>query len=360
LTTLRIFVLWLVLALPAAAQSIFPTDETPPPAAESDAAAQLVEILRDDVAREELIRQLEAGAAEVDPAVTRPGRARTAGVARPPDRRTHPRRRRRGDGLPVRDRRGERPGRSRRSLAGTPVNWAELNQALVSLLLVGAVTLALFFVLRAIAARVYAAMGARTDKKPMAACALLIVGSSVIDALIIVLAWAGGYAFALFIGEPGTMDFRQSLFLNAFLLSSWSRWRCAAFCRRISARLRFAPMSDETAAYWYFWSSRLVSLLGYGILLVVPIINAAVSFAVGRSVTVLIVVIALLIAILIVLQNRVDVARALRARHERDPEDMIGRIEAFFAGFWHWLAIAYLVALFIVWTAGPAMRCPSC
>jgi moderate conductance mechanosensitive channel len=358
LTTLRIFVLWLVLALPAAAQSIFPTDETPPPAADSDAAAQLVEILRDDAARAELIRQLEAGAAEVDPAVTAPAAEPEPQASLARQIAEHTRAAAEGATAFL----FEAVSASGQVFAafttGTPVNWAELNQALVSLLLVGAVTLALFFLLRAIAARVYAAMGARVDKNRWLLALMLIVGSSVIDAVIILLAWAGGYAFALFMGEPGTMDFRQSLFLNAFLLVELIKVALRGVLSPNFARLRFAPMGDETAAYWYFWSSRLVSLLGYGILLVVPIINAAVSFAVGRSVTVLIVVIALLVAILIVLQSRADVARALRARHERDPEDMIGRMQAFFAGFWHWLAIAYLVVLFIVWTARPADALP--
>ncbi len=354
MTTLRIFVLWLVLALPAAAQSIFPADEAPPPAAESDAAAQLVDILRDAAAREELIRQLEASAAEVDPAVTAPPPEPEPQVSLARQIAEHTRSVAEGATAFLFDA-ASASGRILAAFtAGAPVDWAELNQALVSVLFVGAVTLALFFVLRAIAARIYAVMGARADNSRWLVALMLIVSSSVIDALIIVLSWAGGYAFALFIGEPGVMDFRQSLFLNAFLLVELIKVALRGVLSPNFPRLRFAPMSDETAAYWYFWSSRLVSLLGYGILLVVPIINAAVSFAVGRSVTVLIVVIALLVAILIVLQSRTDVARALRARHVRDPEDTIGRLQAFFAGFWHWLAIAYLVVLFIVWTARPA------
>ncbi len=353
---LRIFVLWLILALPGAAQTTPPASEADAPV-ETDAAGQLIEILRDEAAREALIRQLEASAAEVaEPAAATEVAPPEISLARQIAEYT----------------RATAEGATGMMFdvvasAGTVlgaftetgrIDWTEITATVTSLVLVGAVTLGLFFALRLIGMRIFAAMAARTAEQRWLMSLALIVGSSLIDALIIVLAWAGGYAFALWIGEPGVMDFRQSLFLNAFLLVELVKVALRGVFAPNFARLRFAPMSDETAAYWYFWSSRLVSLLGYGILLVVPIINAAVSFAVGRSVTVLIVVTALLIAVLIVLQNRAPIAQALRARHERDPNDVIGRIEAFLAGFWHWLAIFYLVALFVVWTARPADALP--
>jgi moderate conductance mechanosensitive channel len=358
---LRIVVLWLLLALPGAAQSIFPAGEpsapAPDAAAEPDAAARLLEILRDEAARAELIRQLEAAAAAADPAALPPAEpAPQVTLAR--QIADYTRAVAEGSTAFVLDMVTASGNLFGAFTAGTAVNWAEINQAFTSLLLVGGVTLALFFALRAVGARIYAEMGRRTLDGGWLNRVLLILGSSVIDALIIVVAWAGGYAFALVIEPPGTMDFRQSLFLNAFLLIEMTKVVLRGIFAPNFATLRFAPMSDTTAAYWYFWASRLVSLLGYGILLVVPIINAAVSFAVGRSVTVLIVVTALLVAILIILQNRRQIASALRARHERNPEDMIGRIEAYLAGFWHWLAIAYLIALFVVWTMRPADALP--
>ncbi len=351
MTFLRILLLWLGLALPASAQSLFSAEAADAPAS-GVAAAQLIEILRDDAAREELIRQLQAtaeppatAAPEVEPAaqmslarqIAEYTRAAAEGVT--------------GQVSDI------IASVTTVALALTDtgaIDWAELSATASALVLVGAVTLGLFLALRLIGKRIFSAMAARQADGRWFLSLVLIIGSSLVDALIIVLAWAGGYAFALYIGEAGGMDFRQSLFLNAFLLVELVKVALRGVLAPGFGKLRFAPMSDETAAYWYFWSSRLVSLLGYGILLVVPIVNAAISFAVGRSVAVLIVVTALLIAILIVLQNRAPVAEALRARHRREPEDVIGRIEAFFAGFWHWLAIAYLVTLFVVWTARPA------
>ena len=353
---------WLAFALPlslaaltispAGAQSLFDPDaaQSTAPASEADAAARLVEILRDDAAREALIRQLEASAG----AIAAP---ETASDAPPPST-------------------ARQLAEYTRTLAesstsvlgdlidalqsafgvlggATSIDWSEIRAVAASLALVGAITLALFWGLRLIGTRIFARMEAGIGARGWLARMGISLGSGVVDAALIVLAWAGGYAFALWQGEPGSMDFRQSLFLNAFLLIEMTKVMLRLVFAPRFARLRALPMADETAAYWYFWASRLVSLLGYGLLLVVPIVNAAVSRAVGGSVAVLIVITALMIAILIVLQNREPVAEALRRRHARQPEDLLGRAEAALAGFWHWLAITYLSALFIVWMTRP-------
>lgn len=351
---LRVVLWWLAFAVPVMAQTAFtPSNDGVDAVVERDVAGMLAEILRDDAARDALLRQLEAAAeGPASPAAqdTAPPPPQQMSFARQVAEQTRDVAENATNiavGLlgNVNDLLGVFTGESR-------VNWAELSDAAFALALVMAVTIGLFFGLRHIGQRVFAAMSRRTGGGWVLS-AVWLVGSSLIDALIILLAWGGGYGFALLTGEAGSMDFRQSLFLNAFLLVEMGKVVLRGILSPRYANLRFAPMSDETAAYWYFWSSRLVSLLGYGALLVVPIINAAVSFAVGHSVLILLVVTALVITMLIILQSRDAVAEALRARHQRDPSDVIGRIEAMAAGIWHWLAIAYVVALFVVWVTRP-------
>ena len=345
----------LLFATQAAAQALFeqPAEEpTDKPPGEADSARALAEILQDDAAREALIRQLLATAGETpEIEAPEPDAPQAISLARQIAEYTR-------DVAEGATGFVFTVGTAMSDVVGvltTPsqINWDELQDTLLALALVVVVTLALFGGMRAIGQRIFRAMSARAGADGWIVQLLRLIGSSVIDALIIVIAWAGGYAFALGFGEPGEMDFRQSLFLNAFLLIEITKVLLRAIFAPNYGRLRFAPMSDETAAYWYFWASRLVSLLGYGILLIVPIVNTTVNFAVGRSLTMLIVVTALLVAILVILQNRGQIARALRARNERDPSDIIGRLEAALAGVWHWLAIAYLLALFVIWSAQP-------
>lgn len=334
-----------MLALPAQAQSLFPAAPESA-AAEENVAATLLEILQDDAARAALIRQLEAAATpSTEPAPPQMSIARqmaeyTREIAEEAT----------AFGIEI--------ATVWRSVIAsvdgdTRVNWNEVYSTAAALAAVIAVTIALFFLMRAIGTRIFERMARRIPDASWTAAVVQIILAGVIDALIILLAWQGGYAFAIFLGETGSMDFRQSLFLNAFLLIEISKVVLRAFLSPRFRTLRLAPMGDETAAYWYFWASRLVSLLGYGLLFVVPIINDALSHAAGRSVAMLVVLTALLVAVLIVKQNRDRVAAALRARQKRDPQDAMGKFLAFIAGFWHWLAIAYLVALFVVWLTRP-------
>ena len=353
---LRAFLFLFAFTLPALAQTMEENaSETSDAVAQHDVGGMLAEILRDDEAREALIRQLETAAEGSGVAIEQ-----TVAPQAPPQmsfaRQIAEQTRDVAENTTnivfgllgnMNDLLGVFTGESR-------VDWSELSDAAVTLALVMAVTIGLFFALRGVGQSIFGAMSRRAGANGWLLSAVWLVGSSLIDALIILLAWGGGYGFALFTGEAGSMDFRQSLFLNAFLLVEMSKVLLRGILAPRYEKLRFAPMSDETAAYWYFWTSRLVSLLGYGALLIVPIVNATVSFAVGRSVLILLVITALVIAMLIILQSRDAVATALRARYQRDPTDMIGRAEALVAGIWHWLAIAYLVALSAIWVTRPA------
>ncbi|WP_162300867.1 mechanosensitive ion channel domain-containing protein [Alkalilacustris brevis] len=344
-----------LLALPVQAQSQSLFDPTAPAngAGGQEAVDALVEILRDDAAREVLIERLLTESEEVAAPENGDVVTLTEGGSLARQIAEYTRGLAEGTTAFLFELLGSLQGLAGLFAAGQDVNGAEFRAAAIALVLVAAVTLGLFFGLRAVGVRIFRAMSARAERRGWIYALTLILSSSVVDAAIILLAWGGGYAFALVYGVAGEMDVRQSLFLNAFLLIELTKVVLRAIFSPQFPRLRFATMSDETAAYWYFWSSRLVSLLGYGLLLVVPLVNASVSPVVGRSLAVMIALAALFVAVLIVLQNRAPIRRALSARSERDPQDLIGRIEAILGAFWHWLAIAYLVALFAIWMARP-------
>jgi small conductance mechanosensitive channel len=215
------------------------------------------------------------------------------------------------------------------------------------------VTLVLFFVLRLIATYLYARMARQaSDARWLRTLGLLML-SSLIDALTAVGAWAGGYGFALAFGDQGAMDLPQSLFLNAFLAIELVKVALRAVLAPRYPALRMLPMSDESAGYWGFWISRLVSLLGYGLLLAVPIVDARVSPGAGRALAVLVAITALVIAVLMVLQNRRTVRDALRARARRAQGRVESALLGVFARTWHLAAIIYLLALFAVWVTQP-------
>ncbi len=215
------------------------------------------------------------------------------------------------------------------------------------------VTLALFFALRFAAVRSYQGLARRAEEAGWLRTLMLLIASSALDALTAVGAWAGGYGFALLTVGEGAVDLSQTLFLNAFLVIEMVKVVLRGVLAPRYGELRLLPMGDETAAYWEFWASRMVSLLGYGMLLVVPLVDERVSAGAGRAVAVLVALTALAMAVVIVLQNRARVRAALAAA----AAGADGRIErsllALLARTWHGLAILYVLAVFTVWLTRP-------
>src|SRR3546814_13428119 len=113
-----------------------------------------------------------------------------------------------------------------------------------------------------------------------------------------------------------------------------------------------------SAAYWYLWLGRLVSLLGYGSLVVVPIVNAHMSLPVGRSLQVLIALAGVIMAIVVILQSRGDVRDRLQQRAAARG-DMTSRALAAVGRVWHAFAIPHVLTFFAVGVSRPGPRLPT-
>ena len=233
------------------------------------------------------------------------------------------------------------------------VNWERLTQTLTSLGIVAGATLLTWWIVGRLGQRLLTALASSAADRGWLGRILLLLGRSLVDVLIILIAWGGGYALALALGDGGRMDINQSLFLNAFLLIEMSKVLLRIVLAPRHGALRLHGMSDETANYWYFWLARLIGLLGYGVLLVVPLVSATLGWTVGNSLKVLIALAATLIAMVIILQNRVSVRRAFEERAERLSGDLTAKLLSFLGRIWHLLALAYVFALFGIWLARP-------
>jgi small-conductance mechanosensitive channel len=195
-----------------------------------------------------------------------------------------------------------------------------LLDALGELALVILSTVAAFLLLRRVGVAIYARMGAAAREGGALRTVALYLASAVIDALIVVAAWAAGYALAILaLGEFGSIGIRQTLYLNAFLLVEMAKVGVRLVLSPASADLRLLPVRDRAARYLSVRLNLIVGVVGYGMLLVVPIINANVSFAAGRAVTALIAFAVLSFAVWLVLRNRRPVAEWLLGPKRRRP-----------------------------------------
>lgn len=263
--------------------------------------------------------------------------------------------------------------------------------ALADLALVILGTVLSFLVLRWFGKSAYARMSASARDGGIARTVMLFTMSGIIDVLIVVLAWAAGYALAILaLGEFGQIGIRQTLYLNAFLLVEMAKVAVRLVLSPSATSLRPLPISDRAASYLSTRINLIVGIVGYGQLLVVPIINGNVSFAAGRAVSTLIAFSVLAFAIWLVLRNRKPVTDWMLGADQTDPaphhpdpeppqEEALDEIGApmvtatadpapvldhaatppprrsrrrgalhYMARHWHWPALAYLLAMFVI------------
>ncbi len=242
-------------------------------------------------------------------------------------------------------------------------NWTVFGLAVLDLAILIAVTVGVFLVLRRLARPLFAAMDrwvlASNQTMLLLRTVPAVLLAAAVDLLVVVLAWIAGYGLALFVlGDAGMMEIRHSLFLNAFLLIEVAKAVLRLLFASRYQGLRVLPMAGEEAAYWNAWLSRMVGFIGYGLLLIVPVVNYNVSTAAGRSVGLLVMLVAFSYAVAIILQNRVRVRQQLLQAGERSGL-MFTRFALTTLGrIWHWLALLYFAALAVVSITRPEDALP--
>lgn len=342
-----------VFAGPLSAQSAAPAQEVQAPASVDD----LIRLLENDATRNELIERLQSVAPQAgpEPAVES---AAPPTFARQIAEYTRDIAEGASNTVTLVVDLGSDIGNA---ISGSPDrDYGLFLQTLTSMLILAGVLFAGYFFLRAVAAGVQRMIGNRVDGKAWIRRLLGLVGALVIDVAAVVAAWAIGYAVSLYFlsGPFGRMGINQTLLLNAFLFVEISKVAMRAVLQPSGSALRLLPMSDTTAAYWHFWASRAVGLIGYSFLFFAPILADTVSPAAAQALRVLAMMTALVMGTLIILQNKASVRSAMTWRADNGRHDTLSRTLAFIGAYWHIIAIAYLVAIFAVWLANPEEALP--
>jgi len=344
----------LLLALagpPALAQS---QDAQPEGEGPSSSPAALADVLENEQARQRLIDDLRRMADKTPEATTQ--------AAEP----TLPERVAASSQAAV-ERTWQRLREAASALAGLGVegaiDWQRLASASLDLGLLIAATIAAYLIFRRIARLFYRRASdwvvhgaAETTLLRRSGAALV---AAAVDGITILLAWTVGWALALFaMGEPGALGSRAALFLNAFAaLEAIKAVLRLAFATRDDG-LRLLPLAAEDATYWYAWLAHLVSFVGYGALVVVPIVTNTISPALGQIVYVGVVVLGFVYALAILLQNRRRVRGRLEGVAERTHLATVRVVVTVLAHVWHGVAIAYLAALTVVLLTQPERALP--
>jgi small-conductance mechanosensitive channel len=344
--------------VPAPAQDAATEERAPTP------LESLLSVLKDDAARDALIAELESGLASAEQATAVPEDPQPSISV---GRRIALITQEAGEGF-VSSLNDFWSGMQTGDSVFSGLKGDELSiliKALPGLLLVFVITVSVYLLLRRLAQPFYRKVGQQAESAGAFQLLGLFIVSNVTDVLIVLLAWALGYLVTIFaLGEFGTIDIRQSMYLNAFLIVELAKVAIRSVLSPVASKLRLVPIADAAARTLTRYLSFVVSVLGYGQLLLVPIINQRASVAAGNGISALLSILVLAYVFYVVLRRRQAVAAWLTKATETDsapksahPEPgMILRSLHMLAAVWHWFALGYLGIMFFIVMTQPAER----
>ena len=327
--------------------------EATTPAAEPDveqkkaAYSALADVLENDASRQELISQLRSVAATPPqkpvPKITPPEIAEEKTVLENvTDISRHY-----GDALSTRF------AQLYRNLIGSPhkpFNPQTFVVAARQFLLLAGLVFAFYWLVRLCAWPLYRKMGSWGRRKNRETSSwvhlpLTIASAFIIDLLLLALTLFIGQILSEYLntGNP-TIAFQQTLFLNAFaLIEFFKAILRLIFCPRVPDLRPFA-ISDRAAHYWSLRLSILSGMIGYGLLVAVPIISNQVNVQIGALANVLIMLCITVWALYLIFHNKRAITEGLLHLADRSLAFFSLFIRAF-ALVWHWLASAYFIVL---------------
>ncbi len=347
LTTFAVALVLTIFASLASAQETTPAD----PAAEA-ALADLIETLKNDETRAALIAELEGAAAATAPD-TEAAPVEEAAPASLGEQIARVTQELAQDAAAsvtsvISSLRG-----GQRLLRGLDSEtWATIGDAALDLALVVAVTVGVFILLRRLTVPVLRRIGSQTRGANVVRAGFAVAASVAIRVLVVIVAWAIAYGLTvLVVGNFGEIGLRQSLFLNAFLVVELVKVGVRTVFSPAADDLRGLPMSDLASRRLSRIASVAISILGYGVLLVVPIVSDATTFLATRAVSVLVVELTLVYLAFMVIWHRLAVGDWL-VEHILGPvpPDAADRREGVVYALlthWHWFALGYLALLSI-------------
>lgn len=234
--------------------------------------------------------------------------------------------------------------------------------ATINLGLVIAATFLLFIACRRLAKPLFTRISAwsrRGEYTPVLRLLVCVAIAALIDALIVALAYVGGNLVATFaVGQSGDLSTRASLFLNAFLIIELIK---AAVRMLFSSRyegLRLLPISAPEASYWNRWIARLVGMVGYGLMVAVPLVNYYLAAALGQALGTLIMVCAFIYAVAVVLKNRLRLRASINDSAKRSTLSASRFALQLLARTWHILALIYFLGVFVITLLSPVEALP--
>jgi len=335
----------------AEAQSDAGSAEVPAATSAADAEA-LIRLLQDDAARERLIQELEAIAADAGPGPD-------PGAATAPEEQPAPKEPNLGDRLTglvpmlldetYRDTREvyyELRATVRRLGGFAALDGGELRRILAGLAPVAAAALVGYVIARRIAFGFVTRLAESIDPERILRNGLIALASLALDLGSVLVGASVGFLTLAFIGtEDATLTSFRVLFLLAFAVSGAFLVAIRAVLSPALARLRLVPMREEDARYWARRLGLIVIVLAFGELLGRNLVAETVSPIAARATIVTIHFVVGVYMVWLVIANRHAPSAFFERRAAENDADLTYSILAYLLRYWHYIAIAFLLML---------------
>ncbi|QGZ34801.1 mechanosensitive ion channel domain-containing protein [Stappia indica] len=233
-------------------------------------------------------------------------------------------------------------------------NWERVQSILLQLAIIALAVFAIVSLLHRLADRLFARLIGHDQSMTVVKRVTLLVLHLVAEAAVVAVALGAGYAIALYTGEnPRHVELVESLFLNAFFFIQAAKVLTRFALSPEFAALRLVPLDDEQALYWRRWLFTIYNVLGYGTMVVVPLIANNISFLLADSVRMMIVLASVAIAISAIMRNRLATRERILGYGERQSNLVTTGLVEIVARTWHIVAIIYVLLLLGVWLSRP-------
>ncbi|GAB3684805.1 mechanosensitive channel protein [Salinisphaera aquimarina] len=236
--------------------------------------------------------------------------------------------------------------------------------AVITFALVAVSTIAAFFILRLLAATLFSAIGRFAQKAETGVGVIIrrgtaIIAAIIVDVAVVLLAGGAGYLAGLYaFGEAGSMGTRESLFINAFVLIELTKVVIRAIFAARYENLRLLNIPSSIAGWWSIRLRWFVGIIGYATLVLVPIINAQLSFFMGAIFSFLVMGGSYIYALAVIFKNRRLFSERLNQSANNASVGFFSILFRIMSKLWILLAIAYFTTLFISSQVDPTDALP--
>ena len=236
------------------------------------------------------------------------------------------------------------------------------RSVLFNLLVVGGITLVAYGLSRRLATIPFQRLDAWAHREVSAHSSVLtrstrlrkllaVVAALGVDWLIIAVALLAGYAGMVALTASQTASYTSFLnmqFLMAFgvveVMKTLSR---AVFATRYE-QLRLVPLDSATATSWNRWASGLFTLSGYGLLVVVPLLQVLIAPSLANVVETLFAFSVYVYVVSVLWKQRTAVSGAFLKQANQAENSVLGTLLRIMSRLWVWLALLYLTTLLVV------------